>query len=144
MGLDMYLTAQLFLWSDQKDLKQNIQQVCGVEEYLPQEVLFEVGYWRKANQIHKWFVDNVQHGKDDCGNYYVSNENLDKLKLEAETALKSDNPKEILPTQAGFFFGNTEYNEYYKQDLQDTIEIIEKWQKSPLKEKCDLYYESSW
>lgn len=20
----------------------------------------EVGYWRKANHIHKWFVDNVQ------------------------------------------------------------------------------------
>ena len=26
----------------------------------------EVGYWRKANAIHKWFVDNVQDGNDDC------------------------------------------------------------------------------
>ena len=27
----------------------------------------EVGYWRKANAIHGWFVRNVQNGKDDCG-----------------------------------------------------------------------------
>ena len=38
---------------------------------------YEAGYWRKANQIHSWFVQNVQNGEDDCGNYYVE---LDKLK----------------------------------------------------------------
>lgn len=38
-----------------------------------------VGYWRKANQIHKWFVDNVQDGNDDCKSYYVSTEDLEKL-----------------------------------------------------------------
>lgn len=38
-----------------------------------------VGYWRKANQIHKWFVDNVQDGNDDCKPYYVSTEDLEKL-----------------------------------------------------------------
>ncbi len=37
------------------------------------------GYWRKANQIHKWFVDNVQDGNDDCKTYYVSTEDLEKL-----------------------------------------------------------------
>lgn len=36
-------------------------------------------YWRKANQIHKWFVDNVQDGNDDCGRYYVSKDNLKNL-----------------------------------------------------------------
>lgn len=25
-----------------------------------------IGYWRKANAIHQWFVDNVQDGEDDC------------------------------------------------------------------------------
>lgn len=27
----------------------------------------EVGYWRKANAIHRFFVDAVQDGEDDCG-----------------------------------------------------------------------------
>ena len=39
----------------------------------------QCAYWRKANQIHKWFVDNVQGGKDDCGNYDVDVEQLKEL-----------------------------------------------------------------
>ena len=26
----------------------------------------EVMYWRKANYIHNWFVENIQNGSDDC------------------------------------------------------------------------------
>lgn len=32
--------------------------------------------WRKANQIHNWFVQNVQDGVDDCGLYIVAEEDL--------------------------------------------------------------------
>jgi hypothetical protein len=32
---------------------------------------------------------------------------------------------ELLPTESGFFFGNTDYNEYYYRDLLDTKKIIE-------------------
>ena len=35
--------------------------------------------WRKANMIHRWFVDNVQNGNDDQGIYPVSVEDLVKL-----------------------------------------------------------------
>lgn len=35
--------------------------------------------WRKANQIHSWFVNNIQNGKDDCQNYEVSKDNLESL-----------------------------------------------------------------
>lgn len=47
----------------------------------------EVGYWRKANAIHKWFVDNVQNGEDDCGDYSVSKELLEKLLNDCYTVL---------------------------------------------------------
>ena len=39
-----------------------------------------VGYWRKANQIHDWFVRNVQSGEDNCRDYHVSREKLEELK----------------------------------------------------------------
>lgn len=56
----------------------------GLDMYLytmkKEEITFkEVAYWRKANQIHKWFVDNIQNGVDDCDNYQVSKENLEEL-----------------------------------------------------------------
>ena len=40
----------------------------------------QVGYWRKANQIHNWFVEHVQDGVDDC-NYHreVTEEDLNEL-----------------------------------------------------------------
>ena len=47
----------------------------------------EVGYWRKANAIHKWFVDNVQNGEDDCGDYSVSKELLEELLNDCYTVL---------------------------------------------------------
>ena len=39
----------------------------------------EVAYWRKANMIHRWFVDNVCDGEDDCREYSVSLEDIKKL-----------------------------------------------------------------
>lgn len=30
------------------------------------EIHEEIGYWRKANEIHNWFVEHVQDGIDDC------------------------------------------------------------------------------
>ena len=37
----------------------------------------ELMYWRKANAIHKFFVDNAAHGVDDCQPVQVT---LDVLK----------------------------------------------------------------
>lgn len=34
-------------------------------------ILTEVASWRKANQIHHWFVENAQNGIDDCISYEV-------------------------------------------------------------------------
>lgn len=49
----------------------------------------EIGYWRKANQIHHWFVENVQEGGDDCGEYVVSRDQLKSLLTLVDEAIKS-------------------------------------------------------
>jgi len=49
----------------------------------------EVMYWRKANHIHQWFVDNVQDGNDNCGEYSVSREKLLELLNLCETIIAS-------------------------------------------------------
>jgi hypothetical protein len=49
--------------------------------------------------------------------------------------------EELLPTGAGFFFGSTEYDEYYFGDLNETIGIINRC----LESKFDSFeYQSSW
>lgn len=48
-----------------------------------------IGYWRKANHIHGWFVDNVQNGEDDCQEHLVSREDLQKLQKSVEAVLNA-------------------------------------------------------
>lgn len=38
----------------------------------------------------------------------------------------SDKASYLLPTRDGFFFGGTEYDEYYFKDLEDTKDILER------------------
>ena len=109
------------------------------------ELVIEVGYWRKANHIHKWFVDRVQEGNDwNCGNSYcVEREQLQEL-LKLCKEIKEDNSKaeELLPVQEGFFFGTYEYDEWYFDGIDATIEIIERVLK--IDNDWDFEYHSSW
>ena len=105
----------------------------------------EVGYWRKANAIHKWFVDNVQGGEDNCNPYPVTKEHLIQLHNLCNQVLNDNSLAEsLLPSQSGFFFGSTEYDQGYYQDLRDTIHIIDNILE--YKSYCldDLHYCSSW
>ena len=155
MGLDMYLNAKRYL-SDYRDAdapaKDGIlQQFPELNAYLEEEseanpitgVIAKVGYWRKANQIHNWFVQNVQEGQDDCMPYYVGRQQLLELKSICERVLADNSlAGELLPTQAGFFFGGTEYDEMYFSDLKETVRLIDKALTLP--DAWDFQYQSSW
>ena len=100
-------------------------------------------YWRKANQIHKWFVDNVQGGNDNCGEYYVSQDKLQELLDLVNRALAERNPA-LLSPQEGFFFGSTDIDEWYWQDLKNTKEKLERIFALPQLSDLSFYYSSSW
>lgn len=110
----------------------------------------EVKYWRKSNAIHKWFVDNVQDGVDDCGRYEVSLSQLTELKDICIRLMKSpEDSKELLPTTEGFFFGSDDYGDWYFEDLMNTAAIIVQLERDHKKAKelgHSMYYEytSSW
>lgn len=50
----------------------------------------------------------------------------------------------VLPTASGFFFGSTNYDEYYLQDLRDTVKIIDRVINDPALNGWDISYQSSW
>lgn len=128
MGLDMYLNAKRFLWHNEDavidKVSENFPELLGAKI---KSVTAEVAYWRKSNAIHKWFVDNVQNGVDDCGEYEVTYEKLEEL-LELINKVLSEKGKasNLLPTQGGFFFGDTKYDDYYFDDLEYTKGQLEK------------------
>ena len=164
MGLDMYLYAEKYVSgynfekNEAKEQYVKLLEVAGFNnppcEHTPGGYIKLCAmYWRKANAIHNWFVQEVQDGKDDCGSYYVSRQNLIELRDACEASIKHvtsfpmktiavhvgwsngedmyenievydvDEPPE-LETIRGFFFGGTEYSEWYVEKLQDTIDGI--------------------
>lgn len=100
-------------------------------------------YWRKANQVHAWFVNNVQGGNDNCGEYYVSQDKLKELRDLCQKALDNRDPN-LLPPQDGFFFGGTDIDEWYWQDLKNTIAQLDRIFALPQLSDLSFSYNSSW
>ena len=103
-----------------------------------------VAYWRKANAIHKWFC-NLDGGRDECQRIYVTMDNLLELRTACQLVVNGDvEPERFLPTQAGFFFGSTDYDEWYEQDLKLTIKQIDKATKDIKNDYAEFIYQASW
>jgi hypothetical protein len=178
MGLDQWLNRKVHIGAQYTSKKTKVKNIeIEIEDKtisLPTENLsdieYQAMYWRKANQIHKWFVDKVQGGDDDCNNYDVSKDNMKALKelcvkvldiqrevlkshTEPEMCYKEmkkgiiEDLKKLLPCQEGFFFGNDEYGEYYFENVKETYDMLlveEKFiEDNP---ELEIYYEysSSW
>jgi hypothetical protein len=153
MGLDMYLSARKFMAPEYFSPKEfeKVRMALGLEinkmADMP-SIIVEVSaaYWRKSNQIHKWFVDNVQDGKDDCRDYPVNHATLKKLQELCVSIAKNKAMAETaLPTQEGFFFGSLEYDEHYYSDIEYTINQIQNVLENYKEEdNWSLSYHSSW
>lgn len=170
MGLDMYLEIRKneFCSKYHKDKGSRLKRVYpkDITDFIPvkpddmtisRKTNYEVGYWRKANQIHNWFIQNCAD-KDECGDpiddcrpIEITVNKLEKLLKTCKQVLADHSlASSLLPTQSGFFFGPTDYDEYYFKDIEDTIEIIEpvlKFAKHKLKIKdyaWEVYYQASW
>jgi hypothetical protein len=162
MGLDMYLYRETYIGASFKHRKVNaniditindvpvkidVSKIASIKE--------EVGYWRKANQIHKWFVTHVQEDEDDCGYYYVSEDTLRFLLKDVETVLASkgtpeeaETVEEFLPSSDGFFFGSDYESdpEWYWMQMENTKTILTEVLTTELPEEqwSSYYYQSSW
>ena len=136
----------------------------------------EVMYWRKANAIHKWFVDNCQKGEDNCQPHLVRKNKMKELyevckaitehaelihdKVQNGTKLKDGEwqpimedgfrikdtslAETLLPTTSGFFFGSTNYDQWYYEDVKQTYEKLGEIIEADEFDKYNFYYESSW
>jgi len=154
MGLDMYLSAEKFVSGYDHNKDEKFAKILDIMSVVREDVEnfatvnITVGYWRKANAVHNWFVQNVQNGVDECQRSYVSPSKLMELRDAAQAALDKLNNGddegaiEILTPTAGFFFGSTDVNEHYKRDLVETIKIVDKCVQKF--HGYDIYYQASW
>lgn len=76
----------------------------------------DIGYFRKVNFLVKFF-----EYENDCEDKEITIDELTDLLERCEEVIKSHSKAKaeaLLPTQSGFFFGSTEYNAYYFEDVK--------------------------
>lgn len=166
MGLDQYLYRKEYL-SGWKNLDKGTQdlELYGrlLEHYhLPRQedsphmiVDVCVGYWRKANAIHGYIVNNFAEGVDECQHIPLPVDALVDLQADCESVLAEFDAKGIsavpeaaedvgLVPRSGFFFGSLEYDDYYIADLRYTVAILNTVLKDEETRPGEFYYLASW
>lgn len=180
----MYLHAKRFCsggydhsTKEEKKLFKTILKAAELPQEMAQQSLtvnVTVGYWRKANHIHKWFIDNCSSGEDDCRPVDVCRDSLKTLRDLCQTVIDKSNlvpgnvhvgtsfeagekkemyepgkivedptvALDILPPSEGFFFGGQDVDEYYIEDVKETIKIIDAVLKLP--KDWEFEYCASW
>lgn len=194
MGLDMYAYRRTYVgnyWEKPEGQlktikpKRDAKGIRGgidlIEDEKISSITERIAYWRKANAIHSWFVNNVQDGVDECQEASFSVEKMQELvdlckevlktaktkkgkvvngqtfkngewENQYEDGLEVTNPEEImelLPPMDGFFFGSTDVDGYFLEDVQSTIDQLEPYLAKDEEGKyihyySDFFYQSSW
>ena len=168
MGLDMYFSRRTYVsqfkdtrdsdgtWSKRDvnnmelkigdaDLSHvNLKNVRYIEETF--------GEFRKFNALHSYVVDNFGGGADDCQTIYLDIDDLIKihetLSLVKEGLSIGDKviAGETLPPKEGFFFGSTEIDNWYEQDVKEAVEVFGKIieEHSIVGYNASYSYQASW
>lgn len=177
----MYLTKKTYVqnWNHMSDsekhtitVKQGGKKRTDIKPERISYIIEQVGYWRKFNALHKWFVDNCGEGVDNCQEMYVERKRIEELLVnlieirnsldkspktfkKVKVGFQGGEPimedwevytdvskvQELLPPTDGFFFGSTDIDKWYYEDITETINLF----KDLLKEENgDYYYQASW
>ena len=173
MGLDMYLTANEYVSRTKRDASGLSPDTPKLNELFVSladrregwvdtagfqgiSISYPIAYWRKANAVHNWFVQNVQDDRDECQKSFVAPSQLLELREACEAVLATQNNSLVsvnevaeevgLVPKAGFFFGSTDYDEWYFQDLRYTVETINRLEAKGVFDNAwtDIEYQASW
>lgn len=182
MGLDMYLYKKTYVKNWEHTAPEYSHKIVVRKggkvrkDIKPERISYiteEIGYWRKFNALHGWFVQNCADGEDSCQEIYVSKKMMDELLnilLKVKTLLDSSKKKtltskdwndkdyeyevyecedavrELLSPTEGFFFGDSDINEYYKEQVEYTIKLIRSFKKEVNDDdfSASIIYQASW
>jgi hypothetical protein len=166
MGLDMYLNVSERIDNNtyhnvngqvtrkENPRYNNVIEAAGVKvkDNIAASVAIEYTaiYWRKANQIHNWFVTTLANGVDECQRIPVSRDNLVALHDRCSVLLDTKSnelAEDLLPPASGFFFGSTTIDEWYWQDVEEThkqlTELLDEITEEN-KWNYNIEYQASW
>lgn len=93
------------------------------------DIFFEkhrtVGYFRKVNFLVRYFAD-LGFDVENQIPFYITKEQVLELRNRCKSVLEDHSQAEdLLPTMEGFFFGSTDYDDYYFEDVEQVLKYCE-------------------
>lgn len=123
------------------DRVQGGEDDCRMHDEVTEDVLLELR--AACRQI----IESAVQVNGQVANGYQYNKETDRMEPILEPGKRVLNPEvceQLLPTQGGFFFGGTDYDEYYIADIEETFEQCTKLLEETDFENEVLFYVSSW
>ena len=106
----------------------------------------ELACWDRANQIRRWFAENLE-GFEDNGDTLVPREKIVELLAVCKVVSESHSTtvaKKLLPTSDGPFFGSTIYNYRYFEVVDYTIDRLSNILRFCNSDNYDIVYREWW
>ena len=152
MGLDMHLSKRTYVqnWDYMEPEERYTITVAGpsAAHIRPERITYieeEVMYWRKANAIHNWFVQNCQNGVDECQETYIPRDQIEALLITLRNIVSDPSlAKDLLPPTSGFFFGSTELDDWYWDNVKRTIPVLEQLLEDRNAHNFSVHYRAGW
>ena len=133
MGLDMYLSGEIYLVTDWENPKNNLTE----DGYRVKGRELEIGYWRKHPDLHGYIVHRFADGEDRCQRIDLSPSDIGEI----ITAIQSN----LLPKTNGFFFGESENDTGQKNEAITIFQKALKWLTTPVEGQWrSVAYQASW
>lgn len=99
----------------------------------------EDAYFRKVNFIYAYFQNKLVEEEA-----WVTRGDLEDIIDKCEKVLADHSlAEELLPTQSGFFFGSTDYDDWYFSDVKSCLKQMTKLLKE-LKDDEQIFVSMSW
>ena len=108
------------------------------QEYLAPRTDLEI-LLKKCEKIKSSAI--MKKGKIKNGTKWENGKPVE-IEENGEYVINPEICEEILPSTSGFFFGSTDYDQYYMQDIDYTVSQLKKCLSLP--SDWDFYYRASW
>ncbi len=137
-----YITESVAYWRKTNHIHQWFVENCQDGEDNCQESYVSREKLQGLVDICKQVKESLEKSGKKTVKVKVGWRNKEDLFEDVEVYSDTELAEELLPTQPGFFFGGTEYDQWYVQGLDETINQIEPL----LQEEGDgeFYYQASW
>lgn len=97
----------------------------GLDIFIDKVKSTNIAYFRKINFLVDYFENYVEYEIENLRYVDIDEESVIELINRCQQVLEDHSlAKDLLPTKEGFYFGSTEYDEYYFEDVEEVLNTM--------------------